>query len=112
MDTFTYVPAWSSRVKHKPKILVAAFGDGYEQRVQKGINHDPQVWALSFRTDDTEADAIEDFLEGKGGTSVFLWQNPRGVTIKVRCADWSRNYNNHDDNLVRATFMQMFDNVQ
>ena len=76
MDIFDYAPSWNSKIQRKPKVLVADFGDGYTQRTANGINHNKEEWNLSFtKRKDTEADAIEAFLETQGGSTAFLWTN-------------------------------------
>lgn len=112
MDVFTYTPSWNSQIKRKPKVLVAEFGDGYSQRTANGINNNKEVWSLKFnKRKDSEADAIEAFLETQNGASAFLWTTPRGVQITVRCDEWNRNYAEYNNNTISATFKQEFDSL-
>ncbi len=91
--TFNFTPDFSAQVAYAPNVLVAKFGDGYEQRVQFGINADPQKWSLSFKSRaDAEASAIDAFLQTAGGLSSFFWTPPgQTVALKFVCRKWSKS---------------------
>lgn len=69
------------KTDQKPRVLVATYGDGYEQRVAAGINNTPEVWNLTWKNR-TAADAnkIIKFLEDQGGVTAFDWY-PTGYDI-------------------------------
>jgi len=61
----------------KPKVLIATYGDGYEQRVAAGINNTPEVWNLTWKNRTAaEANKIVKFLETQGGITAFDWYPP------------------------------------
>lgn len=110
MDTFTWVPSYSTQVNREPRIKRAAFGDGYEQRSRDGINHNPQRWTVSFNNcPSAEADAIEAFLETHGGSTAFLWTPPGKAQAKYVCAKWSRTFDDYDGNSLSLEFRQVFE---
>ena len=81
-----------------PRIRAAKFGEGYEQRVRDGINHNPQKWTINFtRRGGADIDAIYDFMEARGGDEAFLW-TPRGeVTARVFiCRKWTRKFDHYE----------------
>jgi phage-related protein len=86
MATFTYLPSYGTNLTRTPRVLKSKFGDGYQQRMQDGINHNPRTWKLVFngRRQD-EMDAIEDFLDARGGVESFDWTPPRGPAGKWIC---------------------------
>jgi phage-related protein len=43
MATFSYTPDFGATKKSQPAVRTAKFGDGYEQRVQFGINQNPKI---------------------------------------------------------------------
>ena len=96
------VPDKTMSRKSAPKVLVANFGDGYEQRVADGINTVKETYTLSFRNR-AKAD-IDDMISAldanKGVTALaFTIPDTNGggeTTIKVVCVDYSTNYE-HDD---------------
>ena len=58
-------PNLSNRKSHTPRLLTAQFGDGYEQRMPDGINHNPIRWSLTWNAlTNSEADDIEAQLQG------------------------------------------------
>ena len=48
-NTFTWNPDFQAQVQYAPRVTVTTFGDGYEQRVQFGINANAQKWNLTFK---------------------------------------------------------------
>lgn len=107
MATFTYAPQTASK-SLKPRVRVAAFGDGYEQRVADGINTSPAQWSLSFVRITAEADAILAFLAARAGTEAFDWSAPDGVAGRYVCRDWSSSLNGPMAKTVTATFEEVF----
>tara|TARA_R110000765_G_scaffold213444_1_gene318514 strand:- start:217 stop:600 length:384 start_codon:yes stop_codon:yes gene_type:complete len=60
-----------------PRVLVASFGDGYEQRIADGINTLNETYSLNFATRLKEdIDDIVVFLDGKQGVSNFTLTLP------------------------------------
>lgn len=91
MPSFIWLPEYSGPKDVEPRVLVARFGDGYEQRVGDGINTQLRSWSLAFEhRDQTEADAIEAFLSAQGGVESFDWTDPHGHAGKWVCPKWSR----------------------
>lgn len=92
IQTFTWAPDFQSTGEYQPNVKVNSFGDGYEQRVAFGINTNPSKWTLYFtnRTD-SEAIAIDAFLQAAGGVASFLWTPPgEGLAKKFVCRKWTK----------------------
>ena len=85
MATFTWKPALGASAIVKPRVEVAKFGDGYEQRVGTGINGPDLRWSLKFTND---VAAILDFLEARGGHESFDWTDPLGRSGTFVCREW------------------------
>lgn len=111
MATFSYDPEFGAQVAHKPNVRVAKYGDGYEQRLAYGINTSPQNWSLQFNSrSNAEADAIEAFLQARGGAENFDWTPPNGSTsMKFVCREWTRSMDKYNLNSISATFEQVFE---
>ena len=79
-----------------PKIHVASFGDGYEQRIADGINNLNQAMSLSFTTrPKAEIDDLVAFFESLGGVSKFrltIDDTNGAETIKVVCKQWNQTW--------------------
>lgn len=90
----TYQPM---QLEKTPRVRTIKFGDGYEQRVQDGINHNPQKWNIAFtQKSDSDVDTVYDFLEARGGVEYFLW-TPRGEQSarKFVCRAWKRTFDHY-----------------
>lgn len=90
--TFAWTPDFQAQVQYAPRVDVVAFGDGYEQRVQFGINANAQKWNLTFKgRADIEANAIDAFLQTAGALSSFFWTPPgQTAALKFVCRKWSK----------------------
>jgi phage-related protein len=110
MSTFTYTPSYEPTESSKPRVRKFQAGDGYENRIRFGLNTDPKEWGLVFsnRTN-SERDNILAFLEARGGAESFDWTSPRGITGKYVCEDWQLTLSNYNNNQIRATFRQVFE---
>lgn len=109
MSDFNYQPLNSAQISRRPRVRVAAFGDGYEQRVADGINTNPQVWSLSFTNTRAIIDTIEALLIGYGGVTRFTWTPSGMAEIKVVCREWNRTKVNRRVDSLSATFEQVFE---
>jgi phage-related protein len=111
MTTFTYAPDYSAQQTVKPRVRIAKFGDGYEQRQADGINTQAQVWALTFANrSNTDTAAITGFLAARGAVEAFTWTPPDSTaSIKVVCREWQKTMNRFNLNTISATFEQVFE---
>ena len=81
-----------------PKVLLASFGDGYEQRTVDGINNRAEIFNISFinRTRE-EIDDITGYLLSLRGITSFNFTIPDSnnageTTIKVVSDEVSQSY--------------------
>ena len=111
MATFpSYNPQYSATKRSQSNLRVTQFGDGYQQRLAKGINNLQQTYGVSFdnRTKE-EIDDITAFFTNKGGVTKFDFTIPDSnnsgeTTIKVVCPSWSQAYKYGDYYGCSATF--------
>ena len=109
MTTFTILPSYPAQLQKKPIVHNMAFGDGYVQRIQQGLNNNPESWNLSWDDlDDVTANTIMDFFETANGKDSFNWVNPRGVNNLFICQQWSRQHDDEDKNSIKAVFQQIW----
>lgn len=110
MSTFSHAPDFGANVTYNPNVKRVKFGDGYEQRVQFGINNNPQVWNLKFQNRrNVETVEIESFLAARRGVEAFFWTPPRATSaIVVVCDSWSVEAVKANLNTISATFRQVF----
>lgn len=107
MATFTWKPSYQCAVTIAPRLRAAIFGDGYQQRVEDGINTQIKAWDVSFtvRTD-SEAAAIMNFLKDQAADS-FDWTDPDGEALKWICKSRRKQIDGYGINVVTARFEQV-----
>ncbi len=101
---------------NEPKVHIAEFGDGYEQRLAHGINNIKQSFSVSFanRPKD-EIDDIVAFFESKKGATAFNFifsdSNAGGneETVKVVCEKWDQTWAYDDFYNLSATFRRIYE---
>ena len=101
---------------NKPRVIKIQFGDGYEQRVQEGINNITQSFSVTFNNrPKAEIDDIMAFLDNKAGTTAFDFTYPdtnaSGAerTVKVVCEDYTQSYSYDDFYSCTATFRRVYE---
>ena len=107
METFHWRPQNSSTTSVSPKVRVIKFGDGYEQRIQDGINNDLRSYNVTFVGLFDDITLIDEFLTRQGGVHSFKWCEPNThKTIKVVCRSWSST-SNGAAKTITATFEEV-----
>ena len=111
MATFTWTPSFAARASYKPRVRVARFGDGYEQRQADGLNVRAAVWSLTFdNRDNTEAAALLAFLQSRNAVEAFDWTPPyEASAIRVVCREWSKSIPLYNSTTISAQFEQVFE---
>jgi phage-related protein len=111
MTTFIYEPT-SAQVSKKPRVLEAAFGDGYTQRTNFGINANPQVWSLAFVFFGVDAHlGFKSFLDALNGSIPFTWTPPgESASARFVCKDYGYSAMSGFVWNCTATFEQDFGN--
>ena len=99
-----------------PRVLLASFGDGYEQRIANGINSLEQTFSLSFKTrTKAEIDDIIAFFVSLKGVTAFDYvvadSNAGGgeTTYKVVCEKWTKTYAYDDFYSATANFRRVYE---
>ena len=101
---------------NKPRVIKIQFGDGYDQRVQEGINNITQNFSVSFNNrPKAEIDDIMAFLDNKAGTTAFDFTYPdtnasgNERTVNVVCEDYTQTYSFDDFYSCTATFRRVYE---
>jgi len=110
------VPDRGQKRNNKPRVFVANFGDGYEQRIANGINSLEQIIDVAFTTrPKADIDDIVAFFESKGGVTNFNFtlsdSNAGGSeeTIKVVCDTWDQTWVYDDYYTLNAQFRRVYE---
>ncbi len=101
----------------KPNVLTTRFGDGYEQRIDFGLNPSPKTWDIEFKNrTDSDRDKILIFLQERNGKESFDWMDPQQSTQsagssfkRYKCAEWSYEMVAFNVNTISASFEQVFE---
>lgn len=103
-------PSTPIEISVTPRVLVAQFGDGYEQRTGDGINTMRETVNLRWESiRATVASTIIAFFEARGGVEPFYYTLPGGgVQKKYICVNWSRQRSEANLDTVAARFLQSF----
>jgi len=71
------LPDKTLAMSSKPNVLVAKFGDGYQQRIASGLNSIEESFSVAFQNrPKVEADDIEAFFSAKKGVTSFAFTYP------------------------------------
>jgi phage-related protein len=112
----TAVPDKNLSLASKPRVLIAKFGDGYEQRISDGINSMEESFSVSFKTrTKEEIDEIKLFLESKKGVGSFDFTYPESnavggeITIKVVCDSFNTTFEYDEFYSLTASFRRVYE---
>ena len=107
----------------KPKVHLATFGDGYEQRLADGINSVKETFSVAFQTrTKADIDDIVGYLDSLQGVTAFNFTIPDSnqtsdagdltageTAIKVVCDDFSITYDYGDFYSASASFRRVYE---
>jgi len=112
MATFPSItPTYGIRKSSQPNTRRVVFGDGYETRLQFGLNQNPKSFALTFEVSETDADTIETFLDARAADSDSFDFTPPGEasSSKFVCDSWNKSIPYLNRATIQATFRQVFE---
>ena len=107
-------PSYSPQLTVENNLITVSLGDGYQQRLSKGINPSRRTFSLSFlNRSDTVTTNILNFLsdpqKGNNGAKAFDWTPPFGTTGKWTCENPSVTMVAHDLNDIELVFKEVFE---
>jgi len=113
-------PDKSLKRSSKPKIHLATFGDGYEQRLADGINSVKETFSVAFQTrTKADIDDIVGYLDSLQGVTAFNFTipdsnvaanpGPQETEIKVVCDTFDISYDYGDFYSATATFRRVYE---
>jgi phage-related protein len=102
--------SYESQSKSTPRIMIAKFGDGYEQRSPDWINNLPRE--ISIKVDQTRdiVQQLQQFLASTKGSQAFLY-TPYDDTQGTFVADqgWQVTEKGYDYALLEVTIREVFE---
>jgi phage-related protein len=110
------IPDNDMRRQSDPEVLLAKFGDGYEQRAANGINSLREQYSVTFSSrQKSEIDNIVSFFSVKKGITSFDFTVPdtnglsNETTIKVVCDSYNTTFMNSEFYTCSATFRRVYE---
>ena len=110
------IPDNTMRRQTDPAVIVASFGDGYEQRAANGINSLKEEYSVQFNSrQKSEIDNIIDFFDAKKGVTAFNFTVPdtngtnNEATIKVVCFRYNTSFDNSNFYSCNASFRRVYE---
>ena len=114
--TIQVKPDKSLKRASKPKVHLATFGDGYEQRLADGINSVTETFSVSFKTrPKADISNIIGYLGYLKGATAFSFTIPDSnavgteTTIKVVCDGFDVTYDYGDFYSASAKFRRVYE---
>ena len=100
-------PSYTPTLQIDNNLITVELGDGYKQRLSKGIHPSIRTWTLPFNNrSNTDTTHILNFLSsatgGNNGARAFNWTPPYGLTGKWTCENprvVNKAFNLNDINL-------------
>lgn len=101
----------SSSSSQEYRVILAQFGNGYEQRQKDGINNSIQQWSVTWENINTsESNEIITAFDTAAGIEPFLWQPPNANQVrKYKVERYDQSVLSGSLSTVSATLKQVFD---
>lgn len=107
---FIWKPAYNAQTDLSPRVKNIVLGDGYEQRVQDGINNTLLKFNFQFNGRDlSETTAILHFLKQRAGAESFVFTPfaPFGRASLYKCQNYSSEFVFVNNFNVQASFNEV-----
>jgi phage-related protein len=112
----THIPDRSMARRNKPRVLLAQFGDGYEQRLPLGINSLQEEYSVTFKTrPKADIDDMTAFFDTAKGANNFTFTIPdtnaggNEKAIKVVCDAYSMSFEYDNYYTLEAIFRRVYE---
>tara|TARA_Y100000015_G_scaffold4224_1_gene3821 strand:- start:369 stop:761 length:393 start_codon:yes stop_codon:yes gene_type:complete len=103
-------------LKTTPSVILADFGDGYQQRLADGINTLRQEFSIAFASrPKAEIDNLVAFFEGLGAVSKFEFvvddttSAGNSEVYKVICKEWTQTWDYDDFYTLTANLERVYE---
>lgn len=108
--TWPWSTSYTTETDTVPRVKIAKFGDGYEQRTPDGINNMPRMVQYVFDFDRATLVQVENFLRYTQGYIPFYYTPPYSSQgLFVADTGWQVVENSFDYATLKATFREVFE---
>lgn len=108
IKTLPWCPQPGYSVEEEPRRKVLNFGNGYQQRIEDGINTLLRKYSVTFKVRNSEAVIFRNFMKEHGGVHAFYFKDNAlgGESVKVVCPKFQRQIGK-----IHTTFTCEFEEV-
>jgi len=108
VPNFFWKPSYTSNANFEPNVIKIQFGNGYQQRINNGINSDLMKFDASFDNRlETEAVSMLHFLDQRGGQQSFIYNVPTiyskiNFNTRFVAPNWNVSYNSYNNYSIKV----------
>jgi phage-related protein len=115
IPNFFWKPAYNSKINNQPRIKVLKFGNGYEQRINDGVNNQLKEIDLIFdNRSENETVSILHFLNARASQESFIYNMPTifsksstNLNTRFVCPEWNTSYISYNNNTIEVKFREV-----
>lgn len=112
---FWWKPSYNAKIDNRPKVKINQFGNGYQQRINDGINNSLIEFSLNFENrNEKETVSILHFLNERNGQESFIYNVPtiyskstNSLNTRYVCPEWTSNYISYNNYSIGAKFIEV-----
>lgn len=112
---FWWKASYNASIVNKPRVKINQFGNGYQQRVNDGINNNLIEFSLNFENrSEKETVSILHFLRERNGQESFIYNVPtiysksaNSLNTRYVCSEWTSNYISYNNYSIEAKFIEV-----
>jgi phage-related protein len=115
VPNFWWRPSYDANIRNTPKIIINQFGNGYEQRINDGINNNLINFILRFdNRNEQETVSILHFLGQRNGKESFVYnlptiyaKDPLNLKTRFTCMNWESIYASYNNYQISCEFREV-----
>lgn len=115
IPNFFWKPSYNSKINNQPRMKILKFGNGYEQRINDGINNQLKEIDLIFdNRSENETVSILHFLNARASQESFIYNIPTifsksstSLNTRFVCPEWSASYISYNNNTIEVKFREV-----
>ena len=115
VPNFFWKPSYNTKVSATPRVKINQFGNGYQQRIQDGLNTNLLDFQLVFENrSENETVSILHFLHQRNGQQSFIYNLPTiyakstsNLNTRFTCPEWVSNYTSYNNYTIEARFKEV-----
>jgi phage-related protein len=112
---FFWKPSYTSKILNSPKVKINSFGNGYQQRVQDGLNNNLIEFSLAFdNRSENETVSILYFLKQRAGNESFIYNLPTiyaksnlNLNTSFICLQWTVDFVSYNNYSINTQFIEV-----